>query len=95
MIISLVISSGVGIWLTRRAMKPATRSYQQLQQFTADPAHELRSPLMAVKTNASNTLKHPDGIRAGDLKKFTAIASATDRIINLTEDLLLTGRQVA
>ena len=92
MIISLAISSGAGIWLTRRAMKPAVTSYQQLQQFTADAAHELRSPLMAVKTNASTALKYPDGIRSGDLKKFKAIASATDQIINLTEDLLILAR---
>ena len=38
MIISLTISSGAGIWLTRRAMKPAVTSYQRLQQFTADAA---------------------------------------------------------
>ena len=92
MIISLVISSGAGIWLTRRAMKPALSSYQRLQQFTADAAHELRSPLMAVKTNASTALKYPDGMRSGDLKKFTAIASATEQIITLAEDLLILAR---
>ena len=92
MIISLTISSGAGIWLTRRAMKPAEISYQRLQQFTADAAHELRSPLMAVKTNASTALKYPDGMRSGDLKKFTAIASATEQIITLTEDLLILAR---
>jgi two-component system, OmpR family, manganese sensing sensor histidine kinase len=91
-IVSLVISSGAGIWLTRRAMKPAEISYQRLQQFTADAAHELRSPLMAVKTNANTALKYPDGMRAGDLKKFNAIASATEQIITLTEDLLILAR---
>jgi two-component system, OmpR family, manganese sensing sensor histidine kinase len=92
MIISLAISSGAGIWLTRRAMKPAVASYQRLQQFTADAAHELRSPLMAVKINASTALKYPDGIRSGDLKKFNAIASATEQIIALTEDLPILAR---
>ncbi len=92
MIISLTISNGAGIWLTRRAMKPAVTSYQRLQQFTADAAHELRSPLMAVKTNANTALKYPDGMRAGDLKKFKAIASATEQIITLTEDLLILAR---
>jgi two-component system, OmpR family, manganese sensing sensor histidine kinase len=92
MIISIIISGGAGIWLTRRAMKPAVTSYHRLQQFTADAAHELRSPLMAVKTNASTALRYPDGIRSGDLKKFQAIASATDQIISLTEDLLLLAR---
>jgi two-component system, OmpR family, manganese sensing sensor histidine kinase len=92
MVTSLVISSGAGIWLTRRAIKPAVTSYQRLQQFTADAAHELRSPLMAVKTNASTALKYPDGMRSGDLKKFTAISSATEQIITLTENLLILAR---
>jgi two-component system, OmpR family, manganese sensing sensor histidine kinase len=92
MILALTISSGAGIWLTQRAMKPAVTSYQRLQQFTADAAHELRSPLMAVKTNASTALKYPDGMRSGDLKKFNAIASATQQIITLTEDLLILAR---
>jgi two-component system, OmpR family, manganese sensing sensor histidine kinase len=92
MILSVTISGGAGIWLTRRAMKPAVTSYQRLQQFTADAAHELRSPLMAVKTNASTALKYPDGMRSGDLKKFNAIASATEQIITLTEDLLMLAR---
>lgn len=92
MIISIIISGGAGIWLTRRAMKPAVTSYHRLQQFTADAAHELRSPLMAVKTNVSTALRYPDGIRSGDLKKFQEIASATDQIISLTEDLLLLAR---
>jgi two-component system, OmpR family, manganese sensing sensor histidine kinase len=92
MILSLTISGGAGIWLTRRAMKPAEISYQRLQKFTADAAHELRSPLMAVKTNANTALKYPDGIRSGDLKKFNAIASATEQIITITEDLLILAR---
>ncbi len=92
MVISLLISGGAGIWLTRRAMKPAEIGYQKLQQFTADAAHELRSPLMAVKTNAATALKYPDGMRSGDLKKFNAIASATNQIISLTEDLLILAR---
>ncbi len=92
MVISLVISGAAGIWLTRRAMKPAEIGYQKLQQFTADAAHELRSPLMAVKTNTGTALKYPDGMRSGDMKKFNAIASATNQIITLTEDLLILAR---
>ena len=91
-LLSLTLSAGAGIWLTRRAMKPAVVSYQRLQQFTADAAHELRSPLMAVKTNANTALKYPDGMRVGDLKKFKAIASATEQIIILTEDLLILAK---
>ena len=47
---------------------------------------------MAVKTNVSTAIKYPDGMRSGDLKKFNAIASATEQIITLTEDLLILAR---
>ncbi|MBD0269453.1 MAG: HAMP domain-containing histidine kinase, partial [Cyanobacteria bacterium Co-bin8] len=34
------------------AMQPIRQAYQQLQRFTADASHELRSPLSAILTNA-------------------------------------------
>lgn len=34
------------------AMQPIQQSYQQLQRFTSDASHELRSPLSAILTNA-------------------------------------------
>ena len=61
-----------GLWLTRQAMQPIEQSFQKLQQFTSDAAHELRSPLMAIKTNAAVALKYPEGIRAADANKFQA-----------------------
>lgn len=41
-----------GWLLSGIAMQPIRRSYQQLQRFTADASHELRSPLSAILTNA-------------------------------------------
>lgn len=44
---------GLAGWLLSGiAMQPIRRSYQQLQRFTADASHELRSPLSAILTNA-------------------------------------------
>ena len=60
---------------------PIEESLQRLQQFTADASHELRGPLMAIKSNASVAIKYPEAIRETDLEKFQAILSA------------LTGRQ--
>ena len=67
-------------------------SFHRLQQFTADASHELRSPLMAIKTNAQVALKYPTGMRDGDLDKFESIASATTQMTKLTEDLLWLAR---
>lgn len=41
-----------GWFLGGIAMQPVRRSYEQLQRFTADASHELRSPLAAVQSNA-------------------------------------------
>ena len=90
--IAFFLSGFGGIWSTNRAMKPIEASFQRLKQFTADASHELRSPLMAIKTNASVALKYPEGIREKDEEKFSAIASATNQMTRLTEDLLLLAR---
>jgi two-component system, OmpR family, manganese sensing sensor histidine kinase len=89
---ALGLSGLGGIWLTRQAMQPIEKSFQRLQQFTADASHELRNPLMAIKTNAAVALKYAEGIRESDATKFRAIASATTQMTALTEDLLLLAR---
>jgi two-component system, OmpR family, manganese sensing sensor histidine kinase len=91
-VMALALSAIGGIWLTRQAMQPIEKSFRQLQQFTADASHELRNPLMAIKSNAAVALKYAEGIRASDAKKFRAIASATTQMTALTEDLLLLAR---
>lgn len=50
--ISLGLIGLTGWLLSGIAMQPIRRSYQQLQRFTADASHELRSPLSAILTNA-------------------------------------------
>jgi two-component system, OmpR family, manganese sensing sensor histidine kinase len=42
----------VGKALGGLAMQPIRQAYEQLQRFTADASHELRSPLAAIFTNA-------------------------------------------
>jgi two-component system, OmpR family, manganese sensing sensor histidine kinase len=91
-VLALALSGLGGIWLTRQAMQPIEKSFQRLQQFTADASHELRNPLMAIKSNAAVALKYAEGIRNSDGEKFRAIASATTQMTALTEDLLMLAR---
>lgn len=91
-VVALTLSGVGGIWLTRQAMQPIEKSFQQLQQFTSNASHELRSPLMAIKTNAAVALKYPEGIRSSDVEKFEAIKSASTQLAVLTEKLLLLAR---
>lgn len=91
-VIALIFSGVGGVILTRLAMQPVEESFQSLKQFTADASHELRSPLMAIKSNLAVALKYPEGMRELDAEKFQAIASAANQMTRLTEDLLLLAR---
>lgn len=91
-IIALIFSGFSGVILTRQAMQPIEESFQRLKQFTADASHELRSPLMAIKSNAAVALKYPEAMRKSDTEKFQAIISAANQMTRLTEDLLLLAR---
>lgn len=91
-IIAVILSSIGGIFMTHQSMQPIEKSFQRLKQFTADASHELRSPLMAIKSNAAVALKYPEAMRPKDTEKFEAIISAVNQMTCLTEDLLLLAR---
>ncbi|MBL1210026.1 HAMP domain-containing histidine kinase [Geminocystis sp. GBBB08] len=91
-VVALVFSGVGGILLTNQAMIPIEDSFQRLKQFTADASHEFRSPLMAIQSNVSVSLKYSEGMRETDQESFKAIASATYQLTHLTEDLLLLAR---
>jgi len=76
------LSAG-GILLIRQAMQPVEQGFQRLKQFTADASHELRGPLMAIKSNVA--VVSTGGMRP-DAEKFQAIASAARQMTQLTED---------
>ncbi|MBD1804127.1 sensor histidine kinase [Microcoleus sp. FACHB-SPT15] len=90
--IALIFSGISGIFLTRQAMQPIEESFRRLQQFTADASHELRGPLMAVKSNVDVALKYPEGMRSSDAEKLKAVTSAVKQMTHLTEDLLFLAR---
>lgn len=81
-----------GMWLTQQSIKPIEQSFKQLQQFTADASHELRSPLTVIKTSVQVLETHAHHIYSEDREQFQAIISATNQMSRLVEDLLLIAR---
>lgn len=94
--IGLLVELGLcglgGFWLTRQAVRPVEQSLAQIQRFTADASHELRSPLTVIKSNVGLVLNHPERIHAADVKRLAAINWAADQMTNLIEDLLFLAR---
>jgi signal transduction histidine kinase len=79
-------------WLAGLAMKPIYSSYRQIQQFTADAAHELRTPLAASQATVESALLMPQL----DDKEAREILQTLDRqnrrLTQLVTDLLLLAR---
>lgn len=94
-ITALILSSISGVCLTYLALKPVNRSFQRLKQFTADASHELRNPLTAINTTVEVMQSHPEQLNPSDTKKLAILASATNQITRLVEDLLFLARSEA
>ncbi|MBE9020426.1 HAMP domain-containing histidine kinase, partial [Chroococcidiopsidales cyanobacterium LEGE 13417] len=80
-------------WLAGLAMQPVYRSYQQMQQFTADAAHEFRTPLATIQSTVEAILTlhgQLEGSEIGD--KLAVLKRQSKRLSKLVGDLLLLAR---
>jgi signal transduction histidine kinase len=66
-------------------------SYRQMQQFTADAAHELRTPLAAIQANLESTLT-PDATDADAWDTLRIVERQNSRLSRLVHDLLILSR---
>src|SRR5204863_4617038 len=62
----------------------------RLERFTGDAAHELRSPVAAIRTQAEVAVAHPDPALAEETLR--AVAAEAERLSVLLADLLALAR---
>ncbi len=90
--ISVVLVGLSSWWLSGLAMRPVQQSYQQMQQFTADAAHELRTPITAILATIDSVLRMPTISEAESREAFTTLERQVSRFLGMVKDLLLLSR---
>jgi len=90
--IALLLVSIAGWWLAGLAMHPIYQSYQQIQQFTADAAHELRTPLAAIQATVESSLQEEGLTLLESQSTLQAVERQSSRLAKLVQDLLLLSR---
>ncbi|MGF1935720.1 MAG: two-component system sensor histidine kinase RppB [Nostoc sp. ChiQUE02] len=89
--ISMIFVGLSSWWLAGRAMQPVYLSYQQMQQFTADAAHEFRTPLAAMYSTIEAAIKLQQEPKAnGGI--LDVLKRQNRRLSQLVGDLLLLTR---
>lgn len=76
-------------WLSGLAMQPIYQSYQQQQQFTANAAHELQSPLTSLLATAEAISRIPPSDQQTLPGMLNTIERQGRRLSHLINDLLL------
>ncbi|KAF3884936.1 MULTISPECIES: two-component system sensor histidine kinase RppB [Nostocales] len=90
--LAMILVGGASWWLSELAMLPIYKSYRQVEQFTADAAHELRTPLAATQATVESALlmSDLDDKEARDI--LTTVQRQNQRLTALVTDLLLLAR---
>jgi len=86
LVLGLVIASSW--WLSGLAMQPIYDSYRQQQQFTADAAHELRTPLASLLATVEAILRVPLSNPQDTHTMLRQIERQGRRLSHLITDLL-------
>jgi signal transduction histidine kinase len=89
--IALVLVAGGGWLLVRQSTAPIERSMAQMQRFMADAAHELRTPITVLRTQAEVALQRERDV-AGYRTSLQSIESESRRLGRIVDDLLTLAR---
>jgi signal transduction histidine kinase len=93
-LVAMALIAGSSWWLAGKAMQPVYQSYQQMREFTADAAHEFRTPLAAMECTieAATRLSGKPDSQMNTPGLIEVLQRQISRLSQLVSDLLLLTR---
>lgn len=90
--IGIIIIWASAWWFSGLMIQPIHSSYQKMRQFTADAAHELRTPIAAIQATVENANQIMPLSEQRIENAMVAIERQNNRLSQLVEALLLLSR---
>jgi len=87
-LLAIALTVAASWWLAGLAMQPIRQSYQQMQQFTADAAHELRTPLASLRAMTQTALKAKELSPQETQETLRTVDRQSHRLSQLVQNLL-------
>ncbi len=90
--VGLLAFFGISLFLSRLALRPVARAWEQQRRFVADASHELKTPLTVILANVGVLLSHPDDTIDRQRKWAENTREEAVRMKVLVDDLLFLAR---
>ncbi|MCA9308393.1 HAMP domain-containing histidine kinase, partial [candidate division WWE3 bacterium] len=86
------IFGSLAYWFAGKTLQPIEEMTQKQKQFIADAAHELKTPLTAIKTNLEVNLRAKNITKEQSLEVIKDTIQDVDTLTELTKNLLIQSR---
>jgi signal transduction histidine kinase len=90
--IIFVLAAGGGMYLASVSVRPVAVALESQRQFTADAAHELRTPVSVIRSTTDVTLSRAHRDEAEYREALTIVAGQASRLGRLVQNMLVLAR---
>ena len=89
---SMVVVFLISLGLSRLAVNPVKRAWDQQKQFIADASHELKTPLTVILANNNIVMSHPDAAVKDEQKWLESTEEEAQHMKSLIDQMLFLAK---
>ncbi|MBC8631891.1 HAMP domain-containing histidine kinase [[Eubacterium] tenue] len=87
-IFAIIITYFIALYLTKKALVPIERTWNNQVKFIQDASHELRTPITIIYSKLESILKHPQNSISDEVETIADAMKENRRLKKMVNDLL-------